>query len=279
MQWIESPTPVPFPGQDEVHLWRVRLSELGGWDGRGWLTADERKRADGFHFEADRRRFAVTRTVLRTLLGRYLAAEPADLRFEYSAFGKPSLTPRQNRRGIRFNVAHSGDCSLLAFGLSTHLGVDVEDLQVERNIGSLAPTVLSPLEYRSFLELPHAQRKRAFCEAWTRKEAVVKALGGGLSIPVDNLAVVGEGVCLLCVGVAVALWIPSGRVASADQKGGGTTVFGGAPGPVPQSGRYQMVKLESGTPRTDYLLDTATGQLWRLDKPTNKWVLLVEAPK
>jgi hypothetical protein len=79
--------------------------------------------------------------------------------------------------------------------------------------------------------------------------------------------------CLLCVGVAVALWFPSGRVASADQK----------PASVPQSGRYQMVKLESGAARTDYLLDTATGQLWRLDyrdpKEKGKWVLVAEAPK
>ena len=78
--------------------------------------------------------------------------------------------------------------------------------------------------------------------------------------------------CLLCAAVAVALWIPSGRVASADRK----------PDPVPQSGRYQMVKLESGLARTDYLLDTATGKLWRLevdDKKTGKWVLVAEAPK
>jgi hypothetical protein len=79
--------------------------------------------------------------------------------------------------------------------------------------------------------------------------------------------------CLLCVGVAVALWSPSGRVASADQK----------PDPVPQSGRYQIVKLEGGPPRTNYLLDTATGQVWRLDpsdfKEKAKWVLVAEAPK
>jgi 4'-phosphopantetheinyl transferase len=175
-----------------VHVWRVHLAELGDWDGREELTADERERAARFRFEADRRRLSVTRAILRKLLGLYLEAKPAGLRFECNPFGKPALVPEQNHREMRFNVAHSGDCSLLAFALSTYLGVDVEDLRLPRNIADLAPTVLSSSEYKSFLTLPHAERKRAFCEAWTRKEAVAKALGGGLSIPHAGLASAGR---------------------------------------------------------------------------------------
>jgi 4'-phosphopantetheinyl transferase len=87
---------------------------------------------------------------------------------------------------MNFNVAHSGDRSLLAFGLATHVGVDIEHLQIERNVMDLAPTVFTPSQYRSFLALPAVLRKRAFLEVWTCKEAVVKALGGGLSIPFDS---------------------------------------------------------------------------------------------
>ena len=82
-------------------------------------------------------------------------------------------------------------------------------------------------------------------------------------------------VCLLCVGVAAALWVPSGRVASAEQK----------PDPVAPSGRYQVVKMVSLTTNNvnEYLLDNATGKLWRLDhtpdKEPGKWVLVAEAPK
>jgi 4'-phosphopantetheinyl transferase len=78
---------------------------------------------------------------------------------------------------------------LLAFGLATRLGVDVEQLS-ERNVTELAPRVFSPSEYGAFLALPDAIRRRVFFDAWTRKEAIVKALGGGLAIPLDGPEVV-----------------------------------------------------------------------------------------
>jgi 4'-phosphopantetheinyl transferase len=187
--WKVPPEPVPFPGQIEVHLWRVNLSSEQEPHWRGTLSADERQRADRYVFAPDRRRFTVTRAILRTILGRYVHAAPESLCFQVSEFGKPSLSPAQNPKGIHFNVAHSGDYSLLAFGLEIHLGVDVECLHVQRNVPDLAKAVLSPPQYQSFLALPNTEHKRAFCDAWTRKEAVVKALGGGLSISLDSAEV------------------------------------------------------------------------------------------
>jgi 4'-phosphopantetheinyl transferase len=183
--WRACLEPVPFPGQEEVHLWRVQLALENEQHWRGILTTDEQERADRYCFAADRRRFTVTRAILRTLLGQYLDAAPKSLCFEYNEFGKPSLARAQNPRGINFNAAHSGDCSLLAFGLAMHVGVDVEHLQAERNIVELARAVFSASQYVSFLGLPDGARKETFFEAWTRKEAVAKALGGGLSIALD----------------------------------------------------------------------------------------------
>jgi 4'-phosphopantetheinyl transferase len=157
--------------------------------GRGLLTGDEQARAGRFHFVADRRRFTVTRAILRALLGRYLDAAPGSLRFELNEFGKPSLVRSQNPRGIHFNVAHSGDCSLLAFGLATHLGVDVEYLQVTRDVVDVAQAVFSAAQYESFLALPEGVRKKSFFDTWARKEAIVKALGVGLSLPLNSLEV------------------------------------------------------------------------------------------
>jgi 4'-phosphopantetheinyl transferase len=187
--WGACPEAAPFPGPDEVHLWRVRLSEENEQHLRAVLTGDEERRADRFHFAADRHRFTVTRALLRILLGQYLHATPESLSFRYNEFGKPSLDRSQNVGGINFNVAHSGDCSLLAFGLATDLGVDVEDLRLERNVVDLARAVFKPSQYETFLALPDVVRKGAFVEAWTRKEAIVKALGGGLSIPLNGVEV------------------------------------------------------------------------------------------
>jgi 4'-phosphopantetheinyl transferase len=207
--WRAIPESVPFPAEQEVHLWRVNLSGEKERRWRGILTTDEQERANRFHFTADRRQFTVTRALLRTILGQYLDMKPKTLRFEHTEFGKPSIDPSQNPRGIRFNIAHSGDCSLLAFGLATSLGVDVEDLQIGRNVLDLARFVFSPSQYERFLALPEAERTLAFFESWTRKEAIVKALGGGLSIPLDSLEVEDAGapewfVCNINVGVRYA---------------------------------------------------------------------------
>jgi 4'-phosphopantetheinyl transferase len=183
------PKPVPFPGQDEVHLWRVKLSTEPEHHWHGILATDEQERAHRFHFAADRHRFTVTRGLLWTLLGRYIEMAPESLCFAYNEFGKPSLVRAQNPRGIQFNVAHSGDCSLLVFGLATHLGVDIEHLRIERNAMDLARAILSTCQYAPFLGLPDAVRKETFFKAWTRREAIAKAIGGGLFIALDNLRV------------------------------------------------------------------------------------------
>ena len=80
-------------------------------------------------------------------------------------------------------------------------------------------------------------------------------------------------VVLVCLGVAIALLIPHGRVVSADPKAA----------PEPPAGRYQFFKSKSiGAPNEECLLDTATGRVWKLsfdDQQRGKWVLAVEGPK
>jgi 4'-phosphopantetheinyl transferase len=172
-----------LPGRDDLHLWRAHLSRLEERDWRASLAASELERADRFRVTDDRRRYTVTRALLRTILGEYLNLAPRSLSFMYNSFGKPSLGPAVDARGITFNVAHSGDFSLLLFGMTTDVGVDVEHLQIERNVVELAKAMLPPSQCGEVLAQPEAGRKRAFLQAWTRREAIGKALGVGLSIP------------------------------------------------------------------------------------------------
>jgi hypothetical protein len=51
----------------------------------------QQERAERFHFERDRRRYAVGRGILRRLLGGYSSLPPAELRFVYGLHGKPLL--------------------------------------------------------------------------------------------------------------------------------------------------------------------------------------------
>jgi 4'-phosphopantetheinyl transferase len=197
--WGPPPEPVSAPVRDEVHLWRVQLS---GESERQWgdlLTAEEQQRASRFRVAADRHRFAVTRGILRAALGQYLGAAAESLRFECNRFGKPSLVPAQHPGGITFNVSHSGCFSLLAFGLATHLGVDVERIRPETDIDAVARAVFSPAQCAALLALPDAARRKAFFEEWTRKEATAKALGGGLSSLLDAPEAEGVAAARWCV--------------------------------------------------------------------------------
>jgi len=180
--WMSRPSALPCPGPREVHVWRARISAPEAHDWVETLAPDERERADRFRVADDRRRFTATRAVLRMLLGQYLALAPRSLRFTYDRYGKPALDRSRNSRGITFNVAHSGDCALLAFGLNTDVGIDVEHLRIERNVVELAKTLLTPSQFGRLLMQPEAARKREFLQAWTRSEAVGKALGAGISV-------------------------------------------------------------------------------------------------
>ena len=184
-RWKAAPAVSALPGPDEVHVWRVQISRFAT---RGWqpiLSADERERADRYRRAEDRRRFAVTRALLRILLGQYLLQPPSSLRFCYSATGKPSLDFSVTATPIAFNVAHSGDFSLLAFSSGLDVGIDLEYLRIERDVSGLARAVYPPEQYCQFLTIPRGQRDKEFLQTWTHREAIGKALGVGISITQD----------------------------------------------------------------------------------------------
>jgi 4'-phosphopantetheinyl transferase len=71
------------------------------------------------------------------------------------------------------------------------VGVDVEAISPDRDYSGVAAHVLSPPERDELLALPSGDRPFAFVRYWSRKEAVLKALGFGLSLPPSDLTVTG----------------------------------------------------------------------------------------
>jgi 4'-phosphopantetheinyl transferase len=170
--------------QDSIQLWIVRVAGQAMERWRPVLCASEWERAMRFRMPADQARFAVTRGVLRTLLGRYLQLPCAAIAFSANEYGKPATDGE-----IKFNVAHSGDYALLAFARDIEVGVDVERMRGERVVSELARRVLSPREYERFEIVAESERMPTFFQIWTLKEAVLKALGSGLSIAPECLEV------------------------------------------------------------------------------------------
>jgi 4'-phosphopantetheinyl transferase len=150
-----------------------------------FLSADERGRAGRFAFERDRRRYIVARAWLRQLLGERLGVAPESLRFVYQPHGKPALARCRGRRDLRFNVSHCGEVAAYAFVESREVGVDLEQVRELPDADDIAKRFFSPGERAAYLCLPQRERPRGFFHCWTRKEALVKALGAGLSHPLE----------------------------------------------------------------------------------------------
>ncbi len=175
--------------EDEIQVWRAhlglarqRLERLANT-----LSPDERTRAARFHFARDRDHYIAGRGLLRSILGKYLATEPGQLRFSYNAYGKPELESPANSRALRFNLAHSRGLALYAFTRRRQIGIDVEMIRPETE--EIAARFFSPAEIAVLRALPRELKPAAFFNCWTRKEAFIKARGMGLSLPLDQFVV------------------------------------------------------------------------------------------
>lgn len=181
--------------QDEVHVWHVPLDELHRDVSRLWqlLSHDERARADRYQFEQDRQDFCVSRGVLRLLLQAYGAGRAADITLAYSRHGKPRLARTDNEplgEPLEFNVAHTRGMAVYAFSRSRGVGVDVERVREVADADRIVARHFAAEERAQYQALPRSLRQRGFFNAWTRKEAIIKATGMGLSGSLDTFAVV-----------------------------------------------------------------------------------------
>jgi 4'-phosphopantetheinyl transferase len=178
-----------LPPPSEVHVWTVELvADRDSADAcfRS-LSADERERASRFRFEHLRTAFTLSHGILRWLLGRYLAVQPDRVGFAYGERGKPRLA--FPAAPIEFNMAHSGRYAAYAFAVGCEVGVDIEEVRSISDQENVVQRFFSPAECEEWLDLDPSQRGQAFFRCWTRKEAYIKALGDGLSIPLDSFRV------------------------------------------------------------------------------------------
>ena len=186
----QSPTDaLNLPG-DAIHVWRadLRVSPACLRHLEATLSPDEVARAARFRFPKHRERFTVARGVLRDVLSRYLDVLPAQLAFSTNPHGKPALASLDHA-WLQFNLSHSGDLALVAVARDRPIGVDVERIAPPDKFPRLVEQFFSANENAAFRSLPEGKRAAAFFAGWTRKEAYIKALGVGASLPLDQFDV------------------------------------------------------------------------------------------
>ena len=180
MKWLSPPPQLQIQGA-EIHLWRVSLKQpIASVNSLALLLSpDEHQRADRFRRPEDRQHFIVGRAMLRQILGSYLAIAPNALQFGYEPRGKPFLA---NAPDLHFNLSHSHGLALYAIGRDRRIGVDLECLsRTLSDVEPLAQRFFSAKEYDHLMAQPVEQRRSAFLRLWTCKEAILKAIGTGLS--------------------------------------------------------------------------------------------------
>lgn len=172
---------------DEVHLWRAsldlpaeKISHLNSL-----LSDDELQRAQRFKFDVHRHRFIVARGTLREILSQYLNIPPAEVRFSYQPRGKPYIEDST----IYFNMSDSNNMALYALTRNHEIGVDIEFMRDQTDVEGVAMRFFSQQERELFQHLPADKKRHAFFFGWTCKEAFLKAIGEGLSFPLEKFAV------------------------------------------------------------------------------------------
>jgi 4'-phosphopantetheinyl transferase len=173
----------------DVHVWKIDVdaSPVALASCEATLSQDEREREAAFRFEPSRHTFVLARGCLRALLGRYLDIEPSAIEFVYGAQGKPSIGVPATT--LEFNQSHSGERALFGLASRSQIGIDVEEITRLGDMDSIAERFFSPEEVADLRAIAAASVERAFFETWTRKEAFIKAVAQGLSLPLDSFRV------------------------------------------------------------------------------------------
>lgn len=155
---------------------------------RALLSPDEHARMARLVFERDRRRFLLTRALVRTMLSRYAPVRPAEWTFIANTHGRPEILDRPaGVPDLRFNLSHTDGLIACAVTIGREVGVDVEHIG-RRVVHDVAGRFFAPSEVTALKALPEAEQHRVFFDYWTLKEAYIKARGFGLALPLADFA-------------------------------------------------------------------------------------------
>lgn len=149
------------------------------------LSPTEVDRARRYRRVDDRRRYIVRRGRLRELCGLRLGQAARQIGLTQDDYGKPYI----EGAALRFNLSFSGDLALVVLTDGREVGCDIEWRRPGLASRRVAESLFSAREAQALGNLPTAQFVRAFFACWTRKEALVKGLGLGLSLPLKEFDV------------------------------------------------------------------------------------------
>jgi 4'-phosphopantetheinyl transferase len=173
-------------GELQIDVWPLLLESSGPAYDDSLLPLAERERAARFGSERGRSAFVCSRVLMRHVLAIYCDVSAGAVEFVAGHWGKPALAGHcRGSRHVSFNLSHSNGRALLAVARGRELGVDLEFVRPKTNALALARGYFCAGELEALLNAPEARLQQDFFRYWTAKEAVLKAQGTGLRVPLD----------------------------------------------------------------------------------------------
>lgn len=147
------------------------------------LSSSERDRASRYHFIKDKNRFIICRSLLKILLAEYTGLPVDKILLDIDANKKPYLPSHPL---IFFNVSHAGDYAIIGISKSP-IGVDVEYNNKDFDYQEILPNIFNKIEIDQIFN--SKVKHHTFYKFWTRKEAIVKAIGKGIDGDISKITV------------------------------------------------------------------------------------------
>lgn len=146
------------------------------------LSPERRKKVDSYRFEKDKRLSICAEMLLQYAL-REANVDTASFRVKNDPFGKPILCNTDRH----FNLSHSGEWAICAFS-ELEVGCDIE--KINHADLAIAERFFCPEEYAHISgQTSPAGKDLLFFRYWTLKESFIKAVGLGLTLPLDSFQI------------------------------------------------------------------------------------------
>ena len=178
------------PGQVRIYSLVVppncRELPLGRATAARVLSPAELERFDRYQVQHRRNDLVLSRVMLRLVMDELGLGRDGDFELAVDANGKPHALSRAGRPALYLNTSDTAGMITWAFSRQGPLGCDVEWVGLDKD--AIAESHFAPPELAGYRALAGAERTRRFYELWTLKEALLKADGRGLGIPLDSFS-------------------------------------------------------------------------------------------
>lgn len=178
-EYVSTKTEVFFAETESLDSWFSYI--------KNYITNDEQLRADKFYSDADRKTYIFCHAILRLILSARLNINPLDISFIKGPNDKPGLPDNQ----AFFNITHTREAFAIAFAGEFNVGIDLEKIRQRIDIRSIIKTYFS-IKEQNYIRRSTSEEIDTFFKLWTRKEALLKAVGTGITNNLNQVDVSGQ---------------------------------------------------------------------------------------